>query len=293
MTLSPASPNHDARIDKGSPDVEKSEKNPLDDVPDGGFLAWLQIAAAFFIFMNTAGLFNSFGVYQGFYSQGPLSSVSGSKIAWIGSLQGCLMLLICIVTGPLYDLGYLHSMVNVGTFAITFGMMMTSLCHEYWQFILAQGVVVGIGNGLLFLPSIAVVPQYFSTKKSLASGIVAAGSSVGMVLQRLPDIVIATADCCARIYYLPYHVYPSGEFNRISVGHTHDSFRHAGHFYRLRRWDKVTFKEVYREKKNFRYRILPGSSFRLLLSEHVFRLHGILRSIFLRGTLCHARMPYD
>ncbi len=89
------------------------------------------------------------------------------------------MLLVCILTGPLYDLAYLHSMVIVGTFAIVFGMMMTSLCHKYWQFILAQGLVVGIGNGLLFLPSIAIVPEYFSKRKALASGIVAAGSSLG------------------------------------------------------------------------------------------------------------------
>ncbi len=94
------------------------------------------------------------------------------------------MLLICILTGPLYDLGYLHSMVNVGTFAIVFGMMMTSLCRKYWQFVLAQGVVVGIGNGLLFLPSIAIVPEYFSKRKALASGIVAAGSSLGTHLEK-------------------------------------------------------------------------------------------------------------
>ena len=177
----------DLHSEKRSPDPEatrESAQTTFDDAPDGGFQAWLQVAAAFFIFMNTAGLFNSFGIFQGFYTQGPLKAVSGSSISWIGSLQGCLMLLICIITGPLYDLGYLHSMVNVGTFAIVFGMMMTSLCHNYWQFVFAQGVTVGIGNGLLFLPSIAIVPEYFSKRKALASGIVAAGSSLGTLLEK-------------------------------------------------------------------------------------------------------------
>ena len=167
---------------RGSLDQEptrESAQATSDDIPDGGFAAWLQVAAAFCIFMNTSGLFNSFGIFQGFYTRSLLASTSGSDISWIGSLQGCLILLICIVTGPLYDLGYLHSLVNIGTFAIVFGMMMTSICHEYWQFIIAQGVVVGIGNGLLFLPSIAIVPQYFAKRKALASGIVAAGSSIG------------------------------------------------------------------------------------------------------------------
>lgn len=159
--------------------TDTSEEAAIDQIPDGGSLAWLQVAAAFFIFMNTAGLFNSFGVYQSFYAQGPLSSTSGSNISWIGSLQGCLMLLICIGTGPLYDFGYLRSMVNVGTFTIVFGVMMTSLCRRYWQYVLAQGVVIGIGNGLLFLPSIAIVPQFFAKRKAFATGIVAVGSSIG------------------------------------------------------------------------------------------------------------------
>ena len=189
MTSQSSQNDADLHSEKSSLDpVARREdaQTGFDDVPDGGFQAWLQVAAAFFIFMNTAGLFNSYGVYQGFYTQGPLKSISGSNISWIGSLQGCLMLLICIFTGPLYDLGYLHSLVNIGTFAIVFGMMMTSICHEYWQFVLAQGVVVGIGNGLLFLPSIAIVPQYFSKNKALASGIVAAGSSIGTFLRVYP-----------------------------------------------------------------------------------------------------------
>ena len=57
--------------------------------------------------------------------------------------------------------------------------MMTSLCTQYWQTMLAQGVVVGIGNGCLFVPSVAIIPQYFTSKKSLANGIAASGASFG------------------------------------------------------------------------------------------------------------------
>jgi presenilin-like A22 family membrane protease len=38
-------------------------------------------------------------------------------------------------------------------------MMMTSICTEYWQVVLAQGLVVGIGTGCMLLPSVAVMPQ--------------------------------------------------------------------------------------------------------------------------------------
>lgn len=56
---------------------------------------------------------------------------------------------------------------------------MTSLCHKLWQFILAQGFVIGLGSGALFLTAVAIKPTWFTSRKSLAIGIVASGSSVG------------------------------------------------------------------------------------------------------------------
>jgi MFS family permease len=47
---------------------------------------------------------------------------------------------------------------------------------------LAQAFCIGIGNGCLFIPSVAILPQYFSTKKALANGLAASGSSLGGVI---------------------------------------------------------------------------------------------------------------
>jgi MFS family permease len=60
--------------------------------------------------------------------------------------------------------------------------MMTSLGTEYYQIFLAQGLCVGLGTGCLFLPSVAIVATYFSTKRALATGITAAGGSIGSVI---------------------------------------------------------------------------------------------------------------
>lgn len=60
--------------------------------------------------------------------------------------------------------------------------MMTSLCKEYWQFMLAQGVLTGLADGLLMFPAIAALPQYFNKKRGAAMGIAIAGSSVGGVI---------------------------------------------------------------------------------------------------------------
>lgn len=90
------------------------------------------------------------GVFQAYYQQDILQHKSASDISWIGSLQSCLFIIGTVVVGPLFDLGYLRSTLTVGTILTVFGTMMTSLCQEYWQFILAQGVCTGLGMTCLF-----------------------------------------------------------------------------------------------------------------------------------------------
>ena len=86
------------------------------------------------------------------------------------------------IAGPIFDQGYFRALIITGTFLVVFGMMMTSLATEYWQLFLTQGVVTGLGAGCLFLPSIAIVATYFTTKRALATGVTAAGGSIGSVI---------------------------------------------------------------------------------------------------------------
>ena len=83
------------------------------------------------------------------------------------------------MAGPLFDRGYARALVCVGSFLVVLGMMMTSLCSQYWQLVLSQGLVVGLGSGCLFVPSVAIIPMYFVKRRVLAMGIGAAGVSVG------------------------------------------------------------------------------------------------------------------
>jgi predicted MFS family arabinose efflux permease len=87
-----------------------------------------------------------------------------------------------VVTGPLFDAGYFYFLVPFGSFMVVFGYMMTSLASEYYQILLAQGFCVGIGAGCLFVPAVALMPQYFQKKRALANGVAATGSSIGGVI---------------------------------------------------------------------------------------------------------------
>lgn len=66
--------------------------------------------------------------------------------------------------------------------AYVFSIFMISLCKEYWQFILAQGVLGGIANGMVMCPTMAAAPQYFEKKRAPVMGLGIAGSSIGGVV---------------------------------------------------------------------------------------------------------------
>lgn len=121
----------------------------------------------------------SYGAFQDYYSSTLLTSSSPSAISWIGTVQAWLLILVGVLSGPLFDLGYFRSMLYVGNFLVVFGIMMLSLCKSYWQVFLAQGLCMGLGAGLLYIPSLALVGIWFERKRAVAMGVVMSGIAVG------------------------------------------------------------------------------------------------------------------
>ncbi|KAJ5688646.1 MFS-type transporter dbaD [Penicillium macrosclerotiorum] len=161
-----------------SPDEKQNEELTFDT----GFFSWLQVLGSFFLFFNSWGVINTWGAYQTYYEQTLLADTSSSTIAWIGSLQSFLLMLIGVITGPLFDAGYFRGLIGFANFMLPFGLMMTSLSTKYWHLILAQGICVGLAAGCLFVPSVAILPQYFRRKRGFANGLAASGSSIGGVV---------------------------------------------------------------------------------------------------------------
>ncbi|EAW12156.1 putative MFS monocarboxylate transporter [Aspergillus clavatus NRRL 1] len=181
-TSSPPStlPVEESDGEKGVAPVQETPSPP--PPPNGGMVAWLQVVGAFFLFFNSWGVVNTFGVYQTYYETTLLAGHSPSSISWIGTVQGFLLFVVGVIAGPIFDKGYLKTLVALGSFLVVFGLMMTSLSSQYYQVFLAHGVTVGIGCAFLFLPSIAIVATYFTTRRAVATGITASGGSIGSVI---------------------------------------------------------------------------------------------------------------
>jgi len=85
-----------------------------------------------------------------------------------------------LVTGPLYDHGYLRALLVGGSLLEILGLMMMSLAREYYQIFLAQAVCLGLGGGMVYVPSIAAAAASIGeAKRPLVIGVVASGSGIG------------------------------------------------------------------------------------------------------------------
>ena len=197
----------EAQIDARSTMTTESAIPPP---PDGGLHAWLKVFGGFMIYINiwyvklrsdharplsciqpsrttitntnnhTRGFTLTYGAFQTYYRTTLLPSSSPSAISWIGTVQAWLLIVIGVLSGPLFDLGYFRSMLLVGNVLVVLGIMMLSLSTKYWQVFLSQGLCMGLGAGLLYIPSLAMVGVWFSKKRAVALGIVMSGIAVGM-----------------------------------------------------------------------------------------------------------------
>jgi MCP family monocarboxylic acid transporter-like MFS transporter 3 len=173
---SPSSPNTTEHVPDPAPSFVP---------PDGGLRAWLQVLACLLTNCMSWGYPGTFGVFQLYYKQ--TLQLPSAQISWIGSVQVFLAFVVCTLSGRLADAGYTRSTVAVGASLTVLGTVFTSVAHAYWQLVLAQGIMAGLGLGLMFMPAVTVVNSYFTSRRSFALAVTAMGTGIGSVI--FPSVV--------------------------------------------------------------------------------------------------------
>lgn len=164
----------------------RSQSN-LPPPPDGGAQAWTSVVAGWLVIFATWGYINSFGAFQSYYTDTALPFQSPSAISWIGSIQAFLTTAIGAFTGRLLDAGYFRPTFAVGAvlqLAGTFAMSASDK-PQYWQLMLTQAVLTGLGGGILFTPSLALVATWWGKRRGMAIGLATTGNSTGGILYPL------------------------------------------------------------------------------------------------------------
>ncbi|KAK4541431.1 hypothetical protein LTR36_008032 [Oleoguttula mirabilis] len=133
-------------------------------------------------YFYTVGFLNAFGVFQEYYTSDVLRGKSNFQISWLGSFALFIMFAFAPVAGILADKIGPTLPITFGSVALLVAMFMISLCRAYWQFFLAQGLLLGLGMSFTAIPASGMVPRYFKRNRGLATGITVAGSSLGGII---------------------------------------------------------------------------------------------------------------
>ncbi|KAG4431064.1 hypothetical protein IFR05_013456 [Cadophora sp. M221] len=160
--------------------------NPA-DFPDGGLEACLVVLGGWLCLFCSFGWINCIGVFQEYYQVHLLTGYSSSTVSWIPSLEVFMMFFGGPVFGKVFDNYGPRWLLLGGTFFHVFGLMMTSLSTQYYQFILAQGILSALGASAIFYAAMSSVGTWFFKNRATAFGTMASGSSLGGVV--LPIMV--------------------------------------------------------------------------------------------------------
>ncbi|KAL7781390.1 hypothetical protein V8C43DRAFT_319824 [Trichoderma afarasin] len=164
-------------------DVEAAPKPPPPgDFPEGGLEAWLVVFGGWCALFCTFGLINCVGVFEEYYVSDPLKEYSSSVVSWILSVLIFLMIFCGAIFGLIFDNYGPRWLLWGGSVTYIFGLMMTSLSKEYYQFFLAQAIVSAVGSSAVFNACMSSIVSWFLRRRAAAYGVMVSGSSVGGVV---------------------------------------------------------------------------------------------------------------
>ncbi|KAJ9190947.1 hypothetical protein DTO164E3_9090 [Paecilomyces variotii] len=131
-------------------------------------------------FASTASLGQTYGVYlENYLADDRFPEATLVDYALIGGLNLSMAMLVAPGVTVIVRKYETHASMLLGTVFLVNGFVLASFTRRIWQLYLTQGVLIGIGVGFTYVPSIPIISQWFDKKRSLANGISSAGSGIG------------------------------------------------------------------------------------------------------------------
>lgn len=149
-----------------------------DDIPDGGIHGWLVAVAGFlsnFIMFGTASIW---GVFSNAFATTILKDASTTELLGVGSTAIACLNLMTPFNPMLARFGTRFIMV-IGSILMSLGIILAGFSTQVWHLYLTQGVLFGSGASMVYMSVVAVIPQWFTTKRGTAMGISSAGTGIG------------------------------------------------------------------------------------------------------------------
>jgi len=147
---------------------------------NGSRYGYVILAASSLVMLMSWGVHVTYGVFLN-----PLAEEFGWSRATISgafSVSSVIMGVLGLAAGWGVDRLGPRIVVTVSGVLIGAGYMLMSKIDDVWGLYVFFGVLVGIGMGGMWVPPLSTVARWFSKRRSLATGVVLSGMTVGHVI---------------------------------------------------------------------------------------------------------------
>jgi len=146
----------------------------------GFFYGYVMVAALLIVSIAMWGPYHAFGVFF----KPVLTEFGWTRALTSGAFSFAQIVngLLVIVMGTLNDRFGPRMVVVLCGCLIGVGYLLMSQVHALWQLYLFYGVIIGAGMGGAFVPQVSTIARWFVKRRSLMTGIVAAGTGVSLLV---------------------------------------------------------------------------------------------------------------
>ncbi|XP_060602137.1 monocarboxylate transporter 14-like [Ruditapes philippinarum] len=156
--------------------------------PDGGW-GWVVVFSSFVIHVLIDGIKYSFGIM--FIELMESFGENKSKTSWVMSIQIGVMLLSGPIIATMVNKIGCKSTVFLGTIVSCGGFIASAFVTSVYELYIAFGFCAGIGFGMMNLPSLVMLVEYFDSRLAFATGFANMGTGIGaLIFNPLSKILI-------------------------------------------------------------------------------------------------------
>uniref|UniRef100_A0A674EW22 Monocarboxylate transporter 7 n=1 Tax=Salmo trutta TaxID=8032 RepID=A0A674EW22_SALTR len=165
--------------------------------PDGGW-GWVVAVSFFLVEVFTYGVIKSLGIFlqdlMGEFGE------SNSRVSWIISICVFVMAFTAPLASVMTNRFGFQTVVMIGGLLVSIGTIASGFTKSINEMYITIGLVAGLGYSLTFLPTITLLSQYFSHRRSLVTAVASTGESFSVFA--LAPAFSALRDCIGWRYTL-------------------------------------------------------------------------------------------
>ncbi|XP_059175113.1 monocarboxylate transporter 12-B-like [Physella acuta] len=176
------------KLIEGKEGTEPSDDPDYIPPPDGGW-GWMVVFSSFLIHVVADGVVYSFGVFLMEFVD--YFQAGRGAASWIGSLQPAVTFTVGPLSSALTNRYGCRPVTIAGAIIAGAGFILSAWAPNLYYLYFTAGIMAGVGFGLIYLPAIVCVAQYFEKRRSFATGLAVCGSGFGtFILAPVTEILV-------------------------------------------------------------------------------------------------------